>query len=142
MSILCEALGAYVFFALKQIELHFIYERCFTQILIIILNINIIIVLYLLVVSHSSNAIFHNTYWTVSQYILTSKADEGMLLWVVLTLQSRCSRLWSEAHFLWSSESSSTWLSRLKCSRASFSCISRTCSSCSKEHTLPRYQMD
>lgn len=57
-----------------------------------------------------------------------------------LTLQSRCSRLWSEAHLRWSSESSSTWLSRLKCSRASFSCISRTCSSCSKEHTLPRRQ--
>lgn len=53
-------------------------------------------------------------------------------------LQSRCSRLWSEAHFLWSSDSSSTWLSRLKCSLASFSCISRTCSSCSKEHTLPK----
>lgn len=55
-----------------------------------------------------------------------------------LTLQSRCSRLWSEAHLRWSSDSSSTWLSRLKCSRASFSCISRTCSSCSKEHTLPK----
>ena len=59
----------------------------------------------------------------------------------MLTLHSRCSRLWSEAHFLWSSESSSTWLSRLKWSRASFSCISRTCSSCSKEHTFPTDQM-
>lgn len=71
----------------------------------------------------------------------TDEDDRVLLWWFVLTLQSRCSRLWSEAHFLWSSESSSTWLSRLKCSRASFSCISRTCSSCSKEHTLPRYQM-
>lgn len=62
------------------------------------------------------------------------------LLCFMLTLQSRCSRLWSEAHFFWSSESSSTWLSRLKCSRASFSCISRTCSSCSKEQTLPKKQ--
>lgn len=71
----------------------------------------------------------------------TDEDDHVLFWWFVLTLQSRCSRLWSEAHFLWSSESSSTWLSRLKCSRASFSCISRTCSSCSKEHTLPRYQM-
>lgn len=45
--------------------------------------------------------------------------------------------MWSEAHFRWSSKISSTWLSRLKCSRASFSCISRMCSSCSKEHTFP-----
>lgn len=62
----------------------------------------------------------------------------SLLIWLMLTLHSRCSRLRSEAPFLWSSESSSTWLSRLKCSRASFSCISRTCSSCSKEQTFPR----
>lgn len=68
------------------------------------------------------------------------KTAENVIFWLLLTLQSRCSRLWSEAHFRWSSESSSTWLSRLKCSRASFSCISRTCSSCSKEHTFPRSQ--
>lgn len=65
---------------------------------------------------------------------------QAVMFWLLLTLQSRCSRLWSEAHLRWSSESSSTWLSRLKCSRASFSCISRTCSSCSKEHTFPRWQ--
>lgn len=66
--------------------------------------------------------------------------DKPACVWSVLTLESRCSRLWSEAHFLWSSESSSTWLSRLKCSLASFSCISRTCSSCSNEQTFPGSQ--
>lgn len=54
-----------------------------------------------------------------------------------LTCTSSWSRFLSATAFFCSSGSSSTQTSRPKCSRASFSCISRTCSSCSKEHSFP-----
>lgn len=56
---------------------------------------------------------------------------------MTLTCASSWSRFLSAAAFFCSSGSSSTQTSRPKCSRASFSCISRTCSSCSKEHSFP-----
>lgn len=54
-----------------------------------------------------------------------------------LTCASSWSRFLSATTFFCSSGSSSTHKSRPKCSLASFSCISRTCSSCSKEHSFP-----
>lgn len=54
-----------------------------------------------------------------------------------LTFSSSLSMLVSHAIFLWSSGISSTSPYRSKCKRASFSCISLTCSIWSMEHSLP-----
>lgn len=56
---------------------------------------------------------------------------------VLLTFNSNLSMLVSQACLRWSSGISSTSPYRSKCSRASFSCISLTCSIWSIEHSLP-----